>query len=235
MLEACPLLSRGLVQGRDLDKGRWELISLRQGRECSKCGQADTLPHSSECDHHIGMYAHDAFVPFARGNAITLYVYMCDYSMWVWCTLVYMQPLPVNGSRKGKTDLVPSFFLHVSVTFRCLKNVPYYSIADMNAWRCGLYFSFLSLSRNSERKKNSYHTTLCLPSGEWNWWHIHSQLSLDHGSLPPFPFLQVPTAHPSQFIWYVWMNIVIYIFLFCTYSFHTSYHVFAFPRYPMPG
>lgn len=125
------------------------------------------------CDRCVGMYAYDAFMPFARANAITLYVYICDYGVWVWCTLVYMQPLPVNGLRKGKTDWVPSFFLNVSVTFRCLKNVPFYRIADMNALRCGLYFSFLSLSKNLEEKKNAHHTARCLPSGEWNWWHIH--------------------------------------------------------------
>lgn len=112
------------------------------------------------CDRCVGMYAYDAFMPFARANAITLYVYICDYGVWVWCTLVYMQPLPVNGLTKGKTDWVPSFFLNVSVTFRCLKNVPFYRIADMNALRCGLYFSFLSLSKNLEEKKKTPITPL---------------------------------------------------------------------------
>lgn len=183
------------------------------------------------CDRCVGMYAYDAFMPFARANAITLYVYICDYGVWVWCTLVYMQPLPVNGLTKGKTDLVPSFFLNVSVTFRCLKNVPFYRIADMKALRCGLYFSFLSLSKNLEKKNNAHHTTLCLPSGEWNW-RTGLIITSDHDSPSPFPFLHVPTAHPSQFIWCVWMN-VNDIFLFCTCSFHTSYRIFGFPRYPM--
>lgn len=147
------------------------------------------------CDRCVGMYAYDAFMPFARANAITLYVYICDYGVWVWCTLVYMQPLPVNGLTNGKTDLVPSFFLNVSVTFRCLKNVPFYRIADMKALKCGLYFSFRSLSKNLEKKKNAHHTTLSAQ----RWVELKDWTNYYFRSRQPIP-ISIPSCTHSTSI-----------------------------------
>lgn len=146
------------------------------------------------CDRCVGMYAYDAFMPFARANAITLYVYICDYGVWVWCTLVYMQPLPVNGLTKGKTDLVPSFFLNVSVTFRCLKNVPFYRIAESIKMRAIFQFPF-TLQKSGEIKKHPSHHSVSAQQ----WVELKDWTNYYFRSRQPIP-ISIPSCTHSTSI-----------------------------------